>query len=291
MNPLLNEGFVFPLVNGTLLGLFALLAALPLLSIVFGSFASVEETRRGFFLIPKTWSLVAYRYVFSSSTLLRAFLTSVGITVVGTGVSMAMSILLAYALAEPGLRGGRQLFGIVLFTMLFNGGMVPTYLVVRAAGLINSYWSMILPSAMSAFNVLVMSSFFRSFPGELKDAARIDGCGEINILVRVVLPLSMAPVATFSLFYAVAKWNSYMPALLYVNRADRWPIQILLRQVVMLATFGLGDAASMGESFLFIPPESVKMAVVVVATVPILLVYPFLQRHFVKGLMIGSLKG
>ena len=186
--------------------------------------------------------------------------------------------------------GRAPLLMMVLFTMLFSGGMIPTYFVVRAVGLINSLWSLIIPGTISAFNLIVLKNFFQQIPEGLEESAKIDGANDVKILARIVLPLSLPAIATFSLFYAVNHWNAYFNAVLYLNDASKWPVQVLMRQIVILAQGGIGDSSDFDEETV-IQPQAVKMAVVVISTIPILLVYPFLQKHFTKGVLLGSVKG
>jgi len=172
--------------------------------------------------------------------------------------------------------------------MLFSGGMIPTFIVVQNLGLIDSLWALILPVAINAFNFVIMRSFFQAIPDSLEEAARIDGCSDLGVFLRIVLPLSIASIATIGLFYAVGYWNTYQNAILYINDSEKWPIQVLLRQIVIVAS-GMNADASVVD---VVPPaQSVKMAVIVVATLPMLVVYPFIQRYFVKGALIGSVKG
>ena len=209
-------------------------------------------------------------------------------TVAGTFLSLVVTAMMAYALAKPYLLGRRTINFLVIFTMLFSGGMIPTFIVVSKLGLLDSLWSLILPVTVNAFNLVIMRNFFQGIPDSLEEAARIDGCSEIGVFLRVVLPLSMASIATIGLFYAVTYWNTYMHAVLYINDSSLWPIQVLLRQIVIVSSGMNADATVVDV----VPPaQSVKMAVIAVATLPMLAVYPFVQRYFVKGAMIGSVKG
>ena len=180
---------------------------------------------------------------------------------------------------------------LVVFTMLFNGGMIPTFLIVNAVGLVDTFAALIIPTALNAFNLIILRNFFSNLPEGLEESAKIDGCNDFGILFRIVLPLSMPAIATISLFYADTYWNTYMHAILYLNDATKWPIQIILRQVVVLASGMNVDNSDFGADFVTPPEQTVKMAVIVVATVPVLLVYPFLQKHFAKGALLGSIKG
>lgn len=257
------------------------------------SFTSSDELmRKGFVLFPTQWSLDGYRYIFSTNTIIRSLFMTVYITVLGTFLNLLFTTLTAYPLARKGLDGRRIFLFLVLFTMLFSGGMIPTFLVVKATGLLDSTWSLMIPGLISAFNLIIMKNFFQQIPEELVESARIDGCHEIGTLFRIVIPLSMPAIATFSLFYAVGHWNSFFQAILYINDSKLWPIQVWLRQIVILAQgSGIGDSSQLDSEFAIPPVPVIKMTVIVVSTVPILIVYPFLQKHFAKGVLLGSVKG
>ncbi|MFD2027858.1 carbohydrate ABC transporter permease [Promicromonospora aerolata] len=280
---------VFRVVNVLVLGGFALICVLPFLNVLGSSLATPGElATRSFVIIPETFTLDAYRYILSTSTIFRALGVSVFVTAMGTFVSLLLTSFMAYALSKPYLRGRRVINFLVIFTMLFSGGMIPTFIVVQKLGLIDSLWALILPVAINAFNFVIMRSFFQAIPDSLEEAARIDGCSDLGVFLRIVLPLSLASIATIGLFYAVGYWNTYQHAILYINDSAKWPIQVLLRQIVIVAS-GMNADASVVD---VVPPaQSVKMAVIVVATLPMLLVYPFIQRYFVKGALIGSVKG
>ncbi|GAK42468.1 carbohydrate ABC transporter permease [Paenibacillus urinalis] len=283
-------GKMFSIVNFILLAVIALVTVLPFVHVVAGSFTtSAEMAAKKFVLIPTDWSLDAYKFIFSTNTIFRAMLVSIGVTVIGTLFSMLITSLMAYGLSRRDLDGRKVIMFMVVFTMLFSGGMIPTFLVVKELGLIDTYAALILPSAISAFNMIILKNFFQNIPEGLEESAKIDGSNDFGILFRIVLPLSMPAIATISLFYAVTYWNTYMSAILYLNESKMWPIQVLLRQIVVLAS-GM-DYSSELDSSVPPPDQAVKMAVIVVATLPILMVYPFLQKHFAKGAMLGSIKG
>ncbi|AZK48410.1 carbohydrate ABC transporter permease [Paenibacillus lentus] len=283
-------GRLFAAVNFTLLAIIALITVLPFIHVVAGSFTtSAELAASKFVLIPKVWSFEAYKFIFSTNTIFRAMGVSVGVTLVGTFVSMFLTALMAYGLSRRDLDGRKVVNFMVVFTMLFHGGMIPTFLVVKELGLIDTYASLIIPSAISAFNMIILKNFFQNIPEGLEESAKIDGCNDFGILFKIVLPLSMPAIATISLFYAVTYWNTYMTAILYLDDSAKWPIQVLLRQIVVLAS-GMDHSSTLDAA---VPPpdQTIKMAVIVVATLPILMVYPFLQKHFAKGAMLGSMKG
>ncbi|GIP16364.1 protein LplC [Paenibacillus montaniterrae] len=285
-------GTLFDVSNYLFLSLYGLVAILPFIYIIAGSFASdAELTERAVFLIPKTFTTAAYEYIFSTNIILRSVWVSVYVTVVGTLFNLVFTVTMAYPLARRVLPGRNLILNLVIFSMLFGGGMIPTFLVVRELNLLDSLWALIIPGAISAFNLIIVKNFFQELPPELEEAARIDGCTELGLLWRIVLPLSKPVLATFALFYAVGHWNNFFSALLYINDPEKWPLQVMLRQIVMLSQAAAGDLSSMDPSFVKPPDQSIKMAVIVIGTIPILLVYPFLQKHFAKGVLIGSVKG
>ncbi|PAD84058.1 ABC transporter permease [Niallia circulans] len=282
-------GKVFPIINGTILIIIALICFLPFVNVIASSFASTQEVvAKRFILIPETFSLDAYRYILSTPTLFKSLAVSVGVTGVGTLVSMVLTSLMAYGLSRKYLHGRGFLNFLVVFSMLFSGGMIPTFLVVKAFGLIDSYWSLILPVAINAFNLIIMRNFFQALPDSLEESAKMDGCTDLGVFWKIMLPLALPSIATISLFYAVTYWNTYMTAILYINDSTKWPIQVLLRQIVIVSS---GMQAE-GSSVDVIPPaQTIKMAVIVIATVPMLIAYPFVQKYFVKGALVGSVKG
>ncbi|MCU6795029.1 MULTISPECIES: carbohydrate ABC transporter permease [Paenibacillus] len=292
---MVNKGLgsrIFDGFNYTFLFVFALITIIPFIYIVSVSFAEPEEVlRRGFILFPTTFSLEGYRYIFSTDTIVRSLFVTIGITVAGTLINLIFTSLLAYPLSRQDFDGRKLCMMLIVFTMLFNGGILPTFIVVKAMGLLNSYWALLIPNAISAFNLIVIVSFFRQLPDGLEEAAKIDGCSDPGILVRIVLPLSAPVLATFALFYAVGHWNTFFSAILYINDSKMWPIQVWLRQIVILSQGGIGDSTQFDQNFVALPPQIIKMAVIVISTVPILLVYPFLQKHFAKGVLLGSVKG
>lgn len=282
----------FNYVNMMLLLLCSLCAIVPFIYVIAVSFATPEEViRKGFILFPRSFSLDGYKYIFSSNIIVRSLMVTIGITVCGTFINLLFTILMAYPLSRKDLDGRKILIWMVLFTMLFSGGMIPTFLIVKSLGMLNSFAAMIVPGLISAFNLIVLMNFFQQLPEGLAEAAEIDGCSHPGILFRIVLPLSMPAIATFALFYAVGHWNSFFTAILYVNDSTKWPVQVWLRQIVILSLGGIGDSTQFDGEYIAPPPQIIKMAVIVISTVPILLVYPFLQKHFAKGVLLGSVKG
>ena len=266
-----------------IIGLFTFACVVPFWYVIMSSFSQTP----GFYI--EDFTLDGYKYIFSTNTLMRSLGNTVYITVVGTVLKLLVTSMMAYALAETSVPGRKLVLNLVIFTMLFSGGMIPTYFIVRGTGLMNSLWSLIIPGLVSPFNLIVMKNFFQGIPADIRESARIDGCHEMVLLFRIILPLSTASLATFGLFYAVGLWNTYMSAMLYIPDNSKWPIQSLLRQIVYVSSsIGNEDAV---DSEVALLASSIKMAVIIVATTPIICLYPFLQKHFAKGVMVGAVKG
>jgi len=275
--------------RGGLLTGVVLAVLLPLWVVVVTSLASREtiDEAGGLVLVPREIDVSAYVTIFSGGQVTRALWISALVTTVGTAVSVTLTVLAAYGLSRPGSVAHRGLLLYFLLTFLVYPGMVPSYLVVTGLGLKDSLWALILPSAISVFNLVVLRAFFQNIPGDLLDSARIDGAGEFRILARIVLPLSRAVIAVVALFYAVGYWNVWFTALLYIDDNARFPSQRVLQSFILAGqspnTSGLVGAA--------MPPTlAIKMAVVVTVA-PVVLVYPFVQRHFVKGVIVGAVRG
>ncbi len=264
---------------------------IPFLYVAVASITTPEELLvKKIVFIPTKVTFAAYQYILSSKIIPQSLLVSVFITVFGTLINISMTALMAYPLSRKNLRGRKHLLSMVIFTMLFSGGMIPTYLVVSSLHLINSYWALWLPTAISAFNLILMKNFFQEIPNELIEAVKIDGGNDWQILMKVILPLSLPAIAVFSLFYAVGHWNSFFNAILYIKDSGRWPIQVWLRQIVLLSSGGFADASVMSEVE-YIPTINTQYAVIMFATVPVLMIYPFVQKYFAKGVLVGSIKG
>lgn len=272
------------------IGTFTLVTLLPFLNVLAVSVASTREVVSGKLILwPKKFDFSSYQYIFNTGVFFTSFKNTVWITVVGTAVNMSVTALLAYVCSRRNFSGRRSLLFMIVFTMLFSGGMIPTFLVVKETGLMNSLWALIIPTAASAFNILVMREFFESINDSIIESAKIDGCNDLGIFFRIILPLSKPALATFTLFYAVGNWNQYFSAILYLNKSSLWPLQILLRQVVLVGQSDIYSAMEYGEA---LPqPLTIQMATVVLASLPIVIVYPFLQRYFVQGLTLGAVKG
>lgn len=282
---------VFLTTNMILLILFSLLMLLPFIHVVAQSFSSSNAIDRGDVLFwPIEYTLDNYQYVFQDSTIWRAFGVTIFITVVGTLFNLIATASLAYPLSRQEFAGRKFFLFMVLFTMIFSAPLIPTYLLIQKLGLLNSVWSLIIPSAISAFNFFVMRSFFLQIPTELIDSSRIDGCGEMRILFQIVLPLSKPALATLGIFYAVFHWNTYFNALMYIENRKLYPLQVKLREMIVDDTLVADPTSDLFSNMLSSSPDGIKMATIITATVPILLVYPFLQRYFIKGFMLGGIK-
>ena len=285
---------IFDIANYLIVTLVALTTIFPFIYIIGASFATEYEiATRPLFIIPQNASTAAYEYIFSSNKILRGFGNSIFITVCGTAINLFFTVTMAYALSKTRLRGRNFFLNMVIISMFFSGGMIPGYIVIaNILNLKNTYWSVLLPGAISAYNMMIVKNFFQGIPQELEESASMDGCTDIGVLLRIVLPLSLPVLATFGLFYAVGHWNAYFGAMIYMKTAkEKWPLQVLLRELIILSSGTAGDMNNLDPEFIQPPEQSVKMAVIVVSTVPIMMVYPFLQKYFVKGVMVGALKG
>lgn len=283
---------VFNIVNAVLLAILGIITFFPLYYVFVVSFSDPSSyISSEFKLLPVKWSLASYKYLMSTDAFIRSIGNSAFLAIIGTALSLFVTSCLSYAISRKRLQGRKIMMLMILLTTLFNPGIIPPYLLVRDLHLINSTWSLILPVLTSGWYVLLMKGFFDSIPASLEESARIDGCNDISVWYRIILPLSLPSLAAFGLFYAVAYWNTFFTALLYINDFTKQPLQVLLQNMLIDAsTAAGGGAAAEMMSEQRIPPETLKMAAVVIATVPILLVYPFLQKHFAKGAMVGSVK-
>ncbi|MDF2922227.1 MAG: YtcP3 [Paenibacillaceae bacterium] len=280
--------------NGFNIALMIFLCALmiyPMLFVLGRSFMlEVERAANPLRIFPRIWDLEAYKFIFREAvTIKSSYFITISRTVVGTACNILFTSVLAYVLSKRSYPLRNMITTLVLFTMWFGGGLIPTFLLYKSLGLVNNFWVYILPGLISPWNLLLLRNFFMQIPDSLEEAAKIDGASELTIFFRIIIPLSMAAIATISLFYAVSHWNSWFDSLIFINDKKMWTLQLLLREIIRNANMSdLMDT----DSITSLPPtESVKMATVVVATLPILMVYPFLQKYFVKGVMVGSLKG
>ncbi|MGF7048227.1 multiple sugar transport system permease protein/putative aldouronate transport system permease protein [Paenibacillus sp. DS2015] len=261
----------------------------PLIHVLAKSFSSSKAINAGSVkLLPVDMTLTNYQVILGDSSIWRAFGVSVFITVVGTLINLIMTASLAYPLSRQEYSLRKIILIFILITMIFQAPLIPNYMVIKNLHLIDSVWSLIIPSAISAYNLFIMRSFFVALPTELIDSARIDGAGELRTLWSIILPLSKPAMATMGLFYAVAHWNSYSTALYFINSRALYPLQLRLREIIL--SNDLGQAGSLLEGVNEVSPAGIQMAVIIVSVLPIVIVYPFLQKYFIKGMLIGSIK-
>lgn len=263
----------------------------PFLYIVSVSFSNKNAVLRSeVFLYPVDFDLSAYRAVFNNRALMTSMWFTIGLTILHTIICVIMTILCAYPLSKPELRLKTPLLLYIMFTMYFSGGMIPGYLNIKELGLIDSFWVLILPGCLSTYNMILMKSFFTAMPREIEESAYVDGANDVVVLVKIILPLSKAMLATIALFYAVGRWNGFMDALLYINDGDMYTIQIRLRQMIQSSQVSalIEDIPEMKENVI---AETVKAACLIFSMIPVMIIYPWLQKYFVKGVMIGSVKG
>ena len=281
---------VFKCINYTVLFLLMAAALYPVLYVLAASLSSFEFLAQGKVgIIPMGFTLDAYKRILSYPMIGRAYLNTVFYTVAGTMLSLLLSCLAAYPLSRRPFPGQKLMSGVVVVAMLFNAGMIPVFLIVTKLNMYNTIWSILIPTSVSSFNVILLKNFFQQIPYELEESAALDGCSQLKILFRIILPLSLPGLVTVGLFYAVTQWNSYFPAMLYLRDRELVPMQIILRDIVIQnQTNELSIDLVNGSDQI---SESVKYATIMVATIPIMMVYPFIQKYFVKGIMVGSVKG
>lgn len=282
---------IFQSINLVLLLALAIATLFPFLYVVSVSLTPLEVLAKygSFQVIPRVITFDAYRYLLSTGLIPRAFLNSVTITVLGTTVNLVLTTLTAYPLSRKRLPGRTFWLVFVLIPMLFSGGLVPLFILVRSLGLLNTYWAVVLPGAIWTYNLLVMKSFFESLPEEILESARIDGANDFRILIRIVLPLSKPVLATLGLFYAVGHWNGFFYPLMFLSDAKLQPLQVILRNVLL--DLMMDDLPEVLEKLELLPGQTLKMAAIVLSVLPLLVVYPWIQKYFTKGVLLGAIKG
>ena len=281
-----NDKAFDALVYGILL-LVLLVTLIPVLFVISMSFTPYAELikRGGFVLIPAKVTLGAYREMLNDGLLLGGMWITVQRTVIGTILHLITTTLTAYPLSRRQMPGSKLVTKLIIFTMLFSAGTIPTYLIVKATGIMNTLWAMILPSLITVYNLIVMKAFFEGLPEELFEAARIDGATEFGVLIKIVLPMSLPILMTIGMYYAVTHWNAYMVAVLYISDAELRPMQVILRRMLKTANMATDSVEDV------VPAETLRMAAVCFATAPIIIIYPFIQKYFVKGTLAGAVKG
>ena len=285
----------FRVVALTLLAVTILVIFYPLWTVVVASFSNpMELYQKTFLLLPNEWTLGSYELVFRDKDFVMGFANSVFYTVTGTLLNVALNIAGAYPLSKRRLKGKSVLMFLFTFTMFFSGGMIPTYVLISRLGLLDTVWAILLPSAVGMYNIIIMRTYFQTtIPQELEDAAAVDGCTNFRFLLSVVLPLSLPVVMVVTLYYGVGRWNDYFSAMMYVTRRKLYPLQLVLREILLqnLAGDMLHTATDAGYADRMIARMGLKYAIIVISTLPILVVFPFVQRFFAKGVMIGAVKG
>jgi len=281
---------LFDAVNYTCMTLFALICLFPFFYVaVFSITPYTEYLQSPLKLIPNHIELGAYKQIFDMPLLLSGYRNTILITVGGVALNIFLMIITAYPLSKTDLKGRNAILVLITFTMFFNGGLIPNFYLVKSLHLYNTLWALILPTALGAYNLILMKSFISAIPRDLEESAFMDGANELKVLFRIIVPLSKPAIATFVIFQAVAQWNTFFNAIIYTSKRNLWPLMLILRDLVVEEGGIARDAldASSGNVTEF----TIKMAIIIVATLPILLVYPFLQKYFMKGLLIGSIKG
>lgn len=276
-----------------LLAALLLIFVYPLLYVVFSSVSANSYQTSGLRLFPEQYSLEGYRAVFQFPRIWTGYRNSFLYMILGTVINLSLSICAAYPLSRRDLDGRGIILGVMMFTMYFSGGMIPGYLLVRGLGLLDTLWAMVLPGAMSVYNTLVMRTYFANqIPTELYEAGQIDGCGHIRYLLRIVLPLSTPILAVIGMFYAVGHWNSYFDALMYLRNAERFPLQLIVREILIINQ--TTDILNFDPEDLLILEQRanlMKYSLIIIASLPMLCLYPFVQKYFTKGIMLGAVKG
>ena len=270
----------------------ALLTLYPFYNVIILSFSNTESVAKHIpSLLPFALDLTGYKTIIQDSDFINSLLVSLFVTIAGTAVNMVLSVIAAYVLSRKYLDGRNMIMSVIVFTMLFGGGLVPTYMVIKDMGLINKVWAMILPTAINTYYLIIMKNYFLGLPDGLFEAAKLDGAGEWTMLWKVAFPLSKPIMATFTLFYAVDRWNEWYNALLYINKKALSPLQIYLRDILTSLNSQLStQAQQMMGSTQKVSTSAVQMATIVITALPIMLVYPYLQKYFVNGVMVGGIK-
>lgn len=282
------NGWGFRLINGIILAVISLMTLSPFLYVIFASFSDPVKLmgNSSLLLKPLGFSLNAYKKVFVNPSIYSGYLNTIFYVAAGTLVNILATCMAAYVLSRKQFMLRRFLTIMFIFTMYFNGGLIPSYLLIKDLGLINSRLSLILPGAVSTFNLMIMITGFEGIPQSLEESARIDGAGDWTILFRIIMPLAKPTIMVILLYYAVGHWNSWFNAMIYLRDADKMPIQIFLRDILTRSQLG----AMTGQTDVEDVGQTIKYATIIVSTVPILCIYPFIQKHFVKGVMIGAVK-
>ncbi|CAG7625050.1 carbohydrate ABC transporter permease [Paenibacillus allorhizosphaerae] len=289
-----REDRMFDRINVLLLVLITIIVLYPLLFVLSASVSDPSVVVKGqLWLWPKGFNLAGYERVFQNNDIVTGYGNTILYTVVGTAINVVLTICAAYPLSRKDFRGRHVITALITFTLFFSGGLIPTYLLVKKLGMLGTIWALVIPNAVAVWNIIIMRTFFQtSIPYEVQESAAIDGCSNFRILLSIVLPLSMPIIAVMVLFYAVGHWNAFFNALIYLNDRSQYPLQLILREILLQGQMqAMIDMADDSLAKKLMEVEGIKYAVVVIANLPVLVLYPFLQKYFVKGMMIGALKG
>jgi putative aldouronate transport system permease protein len=281
----------FNIINNIFLAVFALITLFPFYNVLISSFASFEViTKSQVYLLPTSFVLTNYKTILSEHQFYSSLWVTIFVTIVGVAFNMTLSVAGAYALSKKQLPGRNYFLVMIIFSMFFSGGLIPWYLVVKSIGLIDSIFAMIIPLGINSFYLIIMKNYFNSLPESLEESAKLDGANDLYILWKIIIPISAPFMATFSLFYAVERWNEWYNALIFIQSPGKAPLQIFLRKLLIENNMDIGSIGAAIRDSKSIYVQGVQMAAVVITSLPILLAYPFLQKHFASGVMIGSLK-
>ena len=291
----INKGIadkVFHLINNTLMIIISFIMLYPVYYVLIASFSNAEQLVqfKGFLYKPLSPTLIAYEQAFKNPMIGRGYLNTLFVVVVGVLLNILLTSIGAYFLSRKNVKLGKPVMIMIMITMFFSGGMIPFYFAVKSLGLDGTLWSLIFPSAVNTFNLIIMRTSFQAIPGSLEESAKIDGAGHVTILFKIILPVSKSVLAVITLYYAVQHWNAWFNAMLFLKERTQYPLQLILREILIQ-----NDVSQMSDSLSYSElgfiSETIKYATIIIATVPILCVYPFLQKYFAKGALVGSVKG
>jgi putative aldouronate transport system permease protein len=284
-------GHIFKIINNSIMFLFCIVFLYPFIYTIALSFSDATHILTGsVYIIPRGFTISAYKAILSDRSIINSLIYTIMLTVFGVSASIIMTIFAAYPLSRPGLKGSGIILHLIIFTMIFNGGLIPTYMVVKRLGLVNTMGALIFPDVIMTFLLIIMITYFKGMPIELEESAKVEGCTNIGILIRIIIPLAKPVIATLVIYYAVHYWNMFQQALIYIQSPAKYTLQIKLYQVLsvfMTDIINSLDTASAGN----VISENVKAAMVIVTTAPIAIIYPFLQKYFIQGMTLGALKG
>lgn len=289
----IRDDRVFDWMNYTLLAIILLVIIYPLIFVASASISDPNEVISGqMWLWPKGITFIGYERILQNEQILNGFINTVFYTTLGTSINLVMTILAAYPLSRKDLPGKNAVMVLLVITMFFSGGLIPSFLLVKKLGMLNTVWALVIPGAVSVWNIIIMRTFFQhTIPVEIQEASMIDGITDFQMLMKIILPLSMPIIAVMTLFYSVGHWNSFFNALIYLNDSKRFPLQLVLREILIQGQMDEmgGSAEAITQKILY--AQTIKYGVIIVANLPVLMLYPLLQKHFTKGIMIGALKG